>query len=60
MIATTLAFVRTETGTVKLQEGDTVPDTALPEDVERLTAAGVLVEAVESKPPKGRGNQGQG
>lgn len=42
-IAKVLTYVRTEDGVVELQPGDTAPDNALTEDLERLTDAGALV-----------------
>lgn len=43
--ATTLAYVRTSAGVVKVAAGGHVPVDALPDEVTRLAGAGSIVEA---------------
>lgn len=51
--ATTLTFVRTPAGVVKVPAGQRVPCDALPGELNRLTRAGAVreVEADEAPPP---------
>lgn len=62
MRATTLAYVRTSTGTVKLHEGDTVPAEADEAHVAQLVERGVLTEAEkpQGKPRSGRAQGADG
>ncbi|NHA02031.1 hypothetical protein G5V59_26950 [Nocardioides sp. W3-2-3] len=46
---TTLTFVRTKTGVVKVAAGERVPTDALPSAIERLLSLGAIVE--EQGPP---------
>jgi hypothetical protein len=54
---TTLAFVRTAAGVVKVPAGGPIPQDVLPSEVLRLTVAGVLVDAAE--PDGGEGGEGR-
>lgn len=45
--ATTLAYVRTSAGVIKVNPEGTLPEGVSETDVERLTAAGVIVPAKE-------------
>lgn len=45
--ATTLTFVRTQAGVVKVPAGQRVPHDALPGEIDRLLAAGTVTEVAE-------------
>lgn len=49
--ATTLTFVRTPAGVVKVPAGQRVPHDALPGELDRLTRAGAVREVEADEPP---------
>lgn len=49
--ATTLAFVRTPAGVVKVPAGQRVPHDALPGELDRLARAGAVREVEADEPP---------
>lgn len=57
--ATTLAYVRTSAGVVKVAPGQPLPEAVLDGEVDRLGAAGAL-EVTPPEKPAGRGRSGTG